>query len=69
MGAADYRACRKRAGISIEKAAVACGCTAGTLYGYERGATSPTAETLKAMSDAYGCRIADLLGLRKTQAD
>ena len=59
----NYRKAREDAGIRPERAAVELGVSISTLFSWERGETSPTANKLIEMSNLYGKRIDYLLAL------
>lgn len=59
----NYRKAREDAGIRPERAAVELGVSISTLFSWERGETSPTANKLVDMSNLYGKKIDYLLAL------
>lgn len=59
----NYRKAREEAGIKAEKAAVELGVSITTLYGWERGDTSPDATKLVQMSVLYNKPVDYLLAL------
>ena len=63
MNEQNYRKARERAGIKAEQAAVELGVSISTLFSWERGDTSPNADTLKDMAHLYGMKIDYLLAL------
>lgn len=59
----NYRKAREEAGIKAEKAAVELGVSISTLFSWERGETSPSADKLVSMSSLYDKKIDFLLAL------
>ena len=59
----NYRKAREDAGIRPERAATELGISITTLFSWERGETSPTANKLVDMSNLYGKKIDYLLAL------
>lgn len=59
----NYRKAREEAGIKAERAAVELGVSITTLYGWERGDTSPDADKLVLMTELYGKKADYLLAL------
>lgn len=59
----NYRKARMAAGIRPEHAASELGISITTLFSWERGETSPTANKLVDMSNLYGKKIDYLLAL------
>ncbi len=49
----NFRKAREEAGVRAERAAAELGVSITTLYGWERGATSPDADKLVMMAKLY----------------
>lgn len=59
----NYRKAREKAGIKAERAATELGVSITTLYGWERGETSPDADKLVLMTKLYDQSADYLLAL------
>lgn len=59
---------RYEKGLGIEAAAAAAGLNARTVRRIEKGEVEPSAETARALADAYGITVAQLLGLTERAA-
>lgn len=64
-----YRALRKQAGITAERASVELDVSMGTLLSWERGETSPKGYHVSDMSRLYGCTADELLGITTSTTD
>lgn len=63
MDQQNYRKARESAGIKAERAASELGVSITTLFSWERGDTSPTANKLIDMANLYGKKVDYLLAL------
>jgi transcriptional regulator with XRE-family HTH domain len=61
FSARRLRDARQGAGLSRERAAVAAGLSASTVFRYEEGATVPDVDTASRLADVLGVTLADLL--------
>ena len=59
----NYRKAREDAGIKAERAALELGVSITTLFNWERGDTSPTADKLIDMANLYDKKVDFLLAL------
>ena len=59
----NYRKARESAGIKAERAAAELGVSITTLFSWERGDTSPSANKLIDMAKLYGRKVDYLLAL------
>lgn len=59
----NYRKAREDAGIKAERAASELGVSITTLFNWERGDTSPTADKLIDMANLYDKKVDFLLAL------
>ena len=55
------KAARQRAGITIERAAVECGCSVRTVARAESGESTPRVPLLQEMARVYGVSFDDLI--------
>jgi len=60
----NYRAARKKKGLTIEEAAFKLNLSVSTLYSYEQGKTCPIAETVKDMCGLYSAKSDYLIALK-----
>ena len=63
MKVQNYRKAREEAGIKAERAAAELNVSITTLFSWERGNTSPSADKLLEMSKLYGTKIDYLLSM------
>ena len=63
MSQQNYRKAREDAGMKPERAAAELGVSITTLFNWERGDTSPTADKLIDMANLYDKKVDYLLAL------
>lgn len=63
MDQQNYRKARESAGIKAERAASELGVSITTLFNWERGDTSPNANSIKDMAILYGVSPSYLIGM------
>ena len=63
MVAESFACCRRRAGLSLDEAAIRVKMPVTALVRFESGESEPDALALKRMAQAYGCTCDELLGI------
>lgn len=57
----NYKAVRKRAGMTVQQVATKLGVSLSTVANWENGRTSPNAVRIAQLADLYGCTADELI--------
>lgn len=67
MVAESFMRCRRKAGLSLDEAAIRVKMPVAALARFEKGESEPDALALKRMAQAYGCTCDELLGIKRLE--